>query len=134
MQNELEYQQQRQVMVRSISIDNRRAYEDVMHRLHDDEYHGTGNYQESCEEFGSIIIPDFLRPSKTPKYLRKIEMARMRKIDLWDNELWKRAMRLVIPEEYQLKAQDFTLVPRLSAMSPAPKQRVQTNTVRSWLE
>jgi hypothetical protein len=130
MSNQLEYEMRQSQMLRGASLKIKRDYVDLMHKLYDDEYSGDGTYEDAAAEWG-LIISDFFIDSDIRLYTMYIEKARRNKVNLWEQQRWKRHMRIVLPYQFRKRMREYTQVPRLATMSIPPEEK-KKKEIEDW--
>jgi len=120
MPTDLEYEMKQSTMLRGISLDIRRRYEDIMKQLHDDVTKKEEDFIASCAEW-SIIIGDFVSDlDDMGDLLALIESYKDKKIDMWMDYDWRLLMRMELPKYFRKRMESFTQVPKLASMCSAP--------------
>ena len=124
MTTQLEFEQKQSAMLRGISIDIKRDYEDIIYKLYDETYKGEGDYKSSAAEW-ALIISDYFTTNDVEKNTILINYALKNKVNLWEDKIFKLQMRIKLPLQFRRRLAEFTQVPRLAGMGAVPKQRVE---------
>lgn len=107
-------------MLRAASLDIKRDYEDIIYKLYDEEYKGSGDYKNSAAEW-AMIISDYFSTNEISIYTTIINNSLKKERNLWEDKKWRLLMKIKVPQQFRKRMCEFTQVPRLATMSPSPK-------------
>ena len=124
MVNQLEFEMKQSVMLRAVSLDIKRDYEDIIYKLYDPKYKGEGDFNASGSEW-AMIISDFFKPDEIEEYTMMINLAIQNKMNLWEDKGWILQMKMLLPMQFRRRMAEFTQVPRLSTMGTPPQRKKQ---------
>jgi len=126
----LEFEQKQSAMLRGISIDIKRDYEDIIYKLYDESYKGDGDYKKSAAEW-AMIISDYFTSDGIGEYTAMVIKSLEKKINLWEWKSWTTLMKVQLPEQFRARMAEFTQVPKLSTMGTPPPKMIKS-TDKEW--
>ena len=114
-------------MIRTMSGEVRDAMKSQIYELYDAKEEAEENeycYKESCARWHWLILVYTDNINDTQELLDFIQVAYDNKINLDEDEDWKKMMRVVLPVEFKKSIKyGFTQVPRLAVLNQTPLRK-----------
>lgn len=104
-------------MIRHMSGDVGLSFQKTLRELYQDEKGELSDIGEICCKWHWIVVKYAVNPYMMRGYVALIQTAFDNGINLDKLKSWKRMMRVVLPEEFLMKMNDFTTqVPKIAIM------------------
>jgi len=116
MATALEYEQKTGVMLRAITDEVKRRFDNVMTLLYDNTYKSDSDYRKAAKEWAVIITDFFDDEDVFEDYTALIQLYLENKENIWDDKEWRLLMRMELPKQFRKLMKTFTQVPRLAAI------------------
>lgn len=122
----LEHEVKQGIMLRAMSGDIKKIFNDVMHKLY--TRYTKGDDEDPAAEW-AMIIADFFNDKEMKKYTILLNKLIVDGINPWESKRWIILMKIQLPLQYRRRMSEFTQVPKLGTML-APKEKV--DRVDDW--
>jgi len=125
-------------MIRHMSGDVGLSFQKTLKELYKEEDGSITKVGESCCKWHWIVVKYAVNPYMMRGYVSLIQTAFENGVDLDRLKSWKRLMRVILPEEFLMKMNDFTTqVPKIAIMDDQhgelkEKKRVRDASEVSW--
>ncbi len=104
-------------MIRHMSGDVGQAFQKTLLELYKDSEGNISEIGQICCDWHWTIVKYAINPYMMRKYISIIQSAYEHNVNLNKNDAWKRLLRIILPEEFLMKMNDFTTqVPKIAIM------------------
>ena len=109
----LEHEAKQGIMLRAMTGDIKKEFNDIMNKLYTN--YTCDDYNDAAAEW-AMIVADYFTGEAMRKYTILINQALQKQINLWTSDKWKYLMKIQLPIQYRKRMAEFTQVPKLGTM------------------